>query len=210
MYKFNSLIATHKNVFERVWEDEVVKNEPMFFNSSVDYAYQNGGPITRNFLANLPIGWQHGVLDSRVHMLMEGWYPCVPGWHHDDVPRNGQPDYDNMSYKSEHLMGLVNGHIAPTLFALGECTMPKVENDIVYKIWHPLVDELVRSGDLILKAAVSGKYILFDWQTFHTGVKAVESGWRWFCRISRCTDRKPTNEIRKQVQVYLEYPFDGW
>jgi hypothetical protein len=69
-------------------DNSEIKKEPMFFNSDFDYAYLNGGKITRSFLDNLPDGWRIDVVfDSRIHMLMPGWYPSIPGWHHDDVPR---------------------------------------------------------------------------------------------------------------------------
>jgi len=48
--------------------------------------------------------------------------------------------------------------------------------------------------------------------SFHQGTAAVQSGWRWFCRVSRNTKRalEPKNEIRKQVQVYMKNPMEGW
>jgi hypothetical protein len=70
-----------------------IKNEPMFFNCDLDFAWDNGGNITRSFISNLPYDWQDEgiVFDSRVHMLMPGWYPAIPGFHHDDVPRPDIP-----------------------------------------------------------------------------------------------------------------------
>lgn len=215
MYHFDSQINV-RGSFKSDWGQEILKNEPMFFNSGIDFAYLKGGPITRNFIDNLPMDWDDSnvVLDSRVHMLMPGWYPCIPGYHHDDVPRsansNGQPDYDNMTYQSEHLMGLVNGDICPTNFMVGQFAMPKVDTskDVIYRKWD---EELVKNPGLIVPAQ-SGQYIEFDFQSFHTGTKAVGSGWRWFVRLSRKTDRQKniTNEIRRQVQVYLEFPTMGW
>lgn len=119
--------------FDKEYSIETVKNEPMFFSSDVNYAYENGGPITKRFLDLLPYRFNTGVFDSRVHMLMPGWVPCIPGWHHDDVPRtrsDGQPDYENMAYKSEHVMGLVNGDLAPTQFAVGRI-------DFIYPHYRP-------------------------------------------------------------------------
>lgn len=202
-----------------------IKNEPMLFNSSYAFAFENGGNITRSFLSALPDLWKDDVVfDSRVHMLMPGWYPAIPGFHHDDVPRPeipvgqhfitaGQPDYDNPRYRSEHILGLVNAEICPTVFALGSCTMPAVEDgELVYRKWHLEVERLISEGLLEVVEAPSNKLIYFDCDTFHTGVKARSNGWRWFGRISRNTDRakNTTNEIRKQAQVYLEFPMEGW
>lgn len=164
------------------------------------------------------------VFDSRVHLLMPGWYPAIPGYHHDDVPRPeihswgnpmsaGQPDYDNPSYKSEHIMALVNADVCPTKFALGKCLMPAVaEGDLIYRKWHTEVEKLIADKTLQTFSAPDKQLIYFNWQSFHTGIKAVKNGWRWFGRVSRNTDRtkKITNEIRKQAQVYLEFPMEGW
>ncbi len=188
----------------------------MFFNSDLKYAYKHGGPITREFIKNLPSGWANcdPVFDSRVHMLMPGWFTCIGGYHHDDIPRStasGQPNYDTPEYLSEHLMGLVNGDVSPTLFALGQHEMPEVKDDVVYRVWSPLVEDQVTSGLLKTYEAESGKYIEFDWQSMHRGQATRANGWRWFGRLSRKTDRQKnmTNEIRRQAQVYLD-PTAGW
>jgi len=211
--------------FNNVFTDEEIKNEPMFFNCSMDFAYDHAGPITQAFMDSLPEDWtQNAVIDTRSHMLMKGWYPCIPGWHHDDVPRPeipvgqhfataGQPDYDNMRYKSEHILGLVNADICPTVFAIGECDMPPIQDgDLIYRAWHKECESLIAANKLKEIAAQDRRLYYFDNQTFHTGTKATGSGWRWFGRVSKNTDRtkKITNEIRHQVQVYLEFPMQGW
>lgn len=155
------------------------------------------------------------VIDSRVHMLMPGWFPCIPGFHHDDVPRsgrNGQPNYFNPEYKSEHILALVNGDICATEFALGEIELPDVTEGIYYKQWHPMVEQAIKDGKLKSWQPKGNAIVYFDWQTFHQGVRATQNGWRWFCRVSWNTDRAKncTNEIRRQVQVYLEHPMEGW
>lgn len=215
MYEFNSQILD-RGSFDASFPQDVVKNEPMFFNASLTYAYDKGGAITRAFLEALPTDWLNAnpVLDSRVHMLMPKWYPCIPGYHHDDVPRgpNGQPDYDTPSYRSEHLMGLVNGDICPTIFVVGRHTLPKVEEGIIYNKWHDIVSREVRDGKLCTVEAQSGRLIQFDWQSMHTGQRAKVGGWRWFVRLSRNTNRQNhmTNELRRQVQVYLDPMTEGW
>lgn len=222
---FNSQIQ-RVGTFCHSLDNESIKNEPMFFNSGIKFAFENGGEITKSFLNNLPEDWlmSECVFDSRVHMLMPGWYPAIPGYHHDDVPRPeipvgqhfataGQPDYDKPRYKSEHIMGLVNADICPTEFAIGQCEMPKIEDGgLIYREWDAEVKRLIQNGDLTKAKAQDRALYYFDHNTFHTGQKAVGNGWRWFGRISRNTDRTKhiTNEIRQQVQVYLEFPMEGW
>ncbi len=205
-------------------QDEI-KKEPMFFNASIPYAWEHGGPITKNFIQTLPDDYHSGVFDSRCHMLMPGWYPAIPGWHHDDVPRPekipagqhfmtaGQPDYDNPRYKSRHIMGLVNGVICPTKFIFGKCEMQDVPpGELVYRQWHKEIEALIAKKEVRVMDCPDNQLVAFDWQAFHTGVKAVSNGWRWFGRVSINTERihKITNEIRSQVQVYLEFPMEGW
>lgn len=203
-----------------------IKNETMFFNCDLAFAFDNGGPITRSFIMNLPDDWNNDqvVIDTRIHMLMPGWYPAIPGYHHDDVPRPdipagqhfltaGQPDYDNPRYLSEHIIGLVNADVCPTHFATGRATFSEVpEGKTIYKHWHPEVLRHIEDGNLKQWEAPDRTLLQFNHATWHTGSKAVKNGWRWFGRVSRNTDRvkKITNEIRVNAQVYLEFPMEGW
>ncbi len=223
---FNSEIREVGKFAENISND-MIKNEPMFFNCDLNFALEHGGAITRAFIEALPSEeWFDipAVFDSRVHMLMPGWYPAIPGWHHDDVPRPeiptgqhfitaGQPDYDNPRYKSEHILGLVNADVCPTEFALGNCTMPAIpEGELIYRTWHKEVEDLLAHDMLTHFKAKDRTLYYFDWQTFHSGDKAHTNGWRWFGRVSKNTERasKVTNEIRVNAQVYLEFPMEGW
>lgn len=216
-YNFDSQIQVRGSFNPPFFSQAQIKNEPMFFNCDLDFCLKNGGPLTKNFLEKMPEDWKscNPVIDSRVHMLMKGWCPAIPGFHHDDVPRStptGQPNYDNPEYLSEHLTGLVNAEISPTLFAIGKHTLPKIEDGVIYRAWHPIVEEQLQQCVLKPRVPITGEYFQFDWQTIHTAQKATDNGWRWFIRLSRKTDRQNhiTNEIRRQVQVYLENPMDGW
>jgi hypothetical protein len=206
--------------------NDAIKDEPMFFNSDLLFAMSHGGPITRSFVAALPEEWRDvpAVFDNRVHMLIPGWYPAIPGYHHDDVPRPpipvgqhfltaGQPDYDNPAYRARHIFGLVNASVSPTNFAIGKCVMPEVpEGELIYRAWHPVVEGLLSSGHMKAQSAPDRTLIYFDADAFHTGTKAVGNGWRWFGRVSIDTDRAKTvtNEFRRNAQVYLEFPMEGW
>ena len=196
------------------FDQEAVKNEPMLFNCSLTVARELGGPITTSFLNSIGDWGEGGVIDTRVHMLMPGWYPCIPGWHHDDVPRSradGQPNYEAPEYTAFHAMALINGDICPTQFAVGQCEMPNVPlTDIVYRVWHDEVERQINAGSLRRINVPSNRVVFFDSSSFHQGQKALANGWRWFGRISVGTGRKPTNEVRKQVQIYLEFPMEGW
>jgi len=66
--------------------------------------------------------------------------------------------------------------------------------------------EIIKSGPVV--DTETGKIV----GNYHDIRRVCKDGWRWFIRLSRNTDRQKsmTNELRKQVQVYLEYPKAGW
>lgn len=213
--------------FAKFIGNDKIKNEPMFFNCDLEFAYNNGGVITKSFIDSLPNEWKSSkvVFDSRVHMLMPKWCPAIFGWHHDDVARKesiptgqhfltaGQPDYQNMRYHSKHIIGMVNADICPTNFAVGTSEFNKVpDGHVVYKQWHVEVEEKIKNGELNIVKAEDRKLYEFDWQCWHTAQEAVANGWRWFGRVSKDTDRvnNITNEIRVNAQVYLKMPYEGW
>jgi hypothetical protein len=224
-YFFSSRIETLRPFAQRV-DNREIKEEPMFFNANLDFAYKNGGPITRSFIENLPkhLYYVPAVFDSRVHMLMPGWFPAIPGFHHDDVPRPpipvgqhfataGQPDYDSPRYRSSHILGLVNAETAPTQFAIGDIELPGLPDDaVIYKEWHRHIQRAVDTGELSSVSTPDRTLVHFDWQTFHQATRAISNGWRWFGRVSWDTERASTctNEYRRNAQVYLEFPMEGW
>lgn len=210
-----------------------VKDEPMFFSCTPKFAFDNGGPITKAFLMTvfedtaLQLGPQRAIeelesnkycFDSRVHMLMPGWWPCIPGWHHDDVARRGtdnQPDYDNPPFKSKHILGLINGDICPTEFATGKVNVYRdTDGTGVYDQWDKQINKKIDAGMLECTSVPSNRLIHFDCDSFHQGTQAVANGWRWFGRLTwdaGYTEGRPhANEIRRQVQVYMEMPKKGW
>ena len=191
----------------------------MFFNATTAYCFEHACPITRAFLEAIRKDssfklFNEMIIDTRVHMLMPGWFPCIPGYHHDDVPRtraDGQPDYDHAAYRPAHVMGLVHGDICPTEFALGTAEFQAIPGgDVIYKQWHGVVENYLSTGVLERRTAPSNRLIYFNDRTWHQGTRCILSGWRWFARASWDTHRVPTNEIRRQVQVYLEFPMEGW
>lgn len=196
------------------FDEKTIKDEPMLFRCTIARAYELGGPITKAFLDSID-GWaEGGNIDTRVHMLMPGWYPCIPGWHHDYVHRSrsdGQPDYENPAYHPQHIMGLVNGDICPTEFAVGDCRMPDVPlGETIYKVWNDEVEDRIKDGELLRMQVRSNRIILFDDQSFHRGTQAIKRGWRWFGRVSTGTGLQAKNEVRRQVQVYMPVPTQGW
>lgn len=193
-----------------------IRHEPLFFGANLDFAYRRGGPITESFIEALPEGWTGPdvILDTRAHMLQPGWWPCIPGWHHDDVPRgaDGQPNYDTPEYRAQHVMGLVNGDLCPTIYLKpGHVTVPvPPKGAVTYGFWHPMISELAHARGIM--EAPDCTLLFFDTHTWHTGQASKGQGWRWFARATKNTTRPFHNDVRTQVNVYV--PVDqlhaGW
>jgi hypothetical protein len=204
-----------------------IKNEPMLFNCDLSAADKLGDSMTREFISLLPDDWLRGdaIIDSRTHMLMPGWYPCIPGWHHDDVPRtrsDGQPNYDTGQVRSEHIMCIVSNvpDVCRTQFALGSAHMevPGIGRTI-YADWHKDVELLVKNKVLRTEFVTERRLTVFTDRSWHRGMPAQKDGWRWFIRATRYfgLDGKPVkrerpavNELRHQTQVYMPALNAGW
>jgi hypothetical protein len=220
MFEFDSKVFLGEKLPE--FDEKTVKDEPMFFSATPAFAHENGGPITKAFLEAV-FGNErmqvNACFDSRVHMLMPGWWPCIPGWHHDDVPRSrsdGQPNYEDPANTATMVLALVNGDISPTQFAVGKQSYPEVPlfGPNVYEVWNDLVNQDVEEGALSLVSAPSNQLVHFDHNAFHRGSKCVRKGWRWFGRLTWNAGyengRPHHNEIRRQVNVYMDQPMKGW
>ena len=108
-------------------------------------------------------------------------------------------------------MMLVNGDVAPTEFATGVAEFPRIEEGkVIYKEWHAMVNEKIAAGELTSVSAPSNTLIYFNDRTWHRGTKTVKAGWRFFIRATINTGRMPVNEIRNQVQVYIDPIHQEW
>ncbi len=199
--------------------------EPMFLKSTKDFVMQHGGATTRFLLDNLPDDWKDSeiAIDTRYHMLMKGMFPCIPAFHHDYVERSradGQPNYENPSYDSEHLLFLIGADVSSTRFAIGVGEYTDVPlGDKVYNAWHHETIAHLDNGVMYDYNVPDCTWVRFDDHSFHEGTKAPRNGWRYFMRVSRFTEHgkvtpisppKIHNAIRTQVQVYLDDYSIGW
>src|ERR1700678_118802 len=188
---------------------ETIKNEPMLFSADLNYAIDNGGPITQAFVRGLKDIPTSAVIDSRVHMLMPGWYPCIPGWHLDDVPRtrpDGQPDHAHPAYKSFNVMALA-GDASIAEFIEGELDLSDVGlyEGSVYGQWNARINTMLAEPDckIAIRPVSQNSIVRFDYGAFHRGVPASKNGWRFFIRANFNTAREIKNEIRRQGKAYL-------
>lgn len=199
-----------------------IRDETMLFGADWDYAVANGGVILQEFLSALLLNdgfydlhRRHAemglniVIDSRVTMTMPGAYPSLPGWHCDDFNRSeryAQPNPEDANDKVTHYMAIVgeaeDGNsctqflIEPLTVDLDRCN-----------VWHSL-DESVNALPSYKSRFIKNREVIhFNQNAIHRATPTKTPGWRLFLRCS-FTHRPVHNEIRKQVQIYVDR--NGW
>lgn len=69
-----------------------VKGTPSLWNASLEDALKYGGDLTRAAIGAMRLRGdrRYTIVDTKVHMLMPGFMPAIPGWHTDGAPRDGR------------------------------------------------------------------------------------------------------------------------
>lgn len=192
-----------------------IRRLPQFHRGSLDYVYRLGGTLYRAILDRAPFrtNRKYISIDSRVHMLMPGFLPCIGGWHCDDFyrPTGKQPDLPGLMNRP-NLMAVHHAFIlgteAPTIFAAESFSLPDeaLRSEHVYHDCHRYIEEL---NPKTFEAPES-TFVSFNSLTFHRGQRSKGSGWRLFLRITESDHYQPLDEIRTQTQVYLVDERAGW
>ena len=195
------------------YNSEAIENEPMLYSADLKFALKHGGKITRAFVNGLNVN-KDWIIDTRVHMLMKDWYPCIGGWHMDNIPRNsddGQPNYKNPAFISDHILCVIDsGTGSLTEFINDPVSLTDVpKGKMVYDHFSSIINEKIEAGELSTSNYDSGDIVKFDSLTFHRGKPATGSGWRFFIRATTNTPQKAYNKIRRQVNVYQDIN-SGW
>jgi hypothetical protein len=199
-----------------------LRHVPMFYRASASYAYRLGGPFVRKVIDSVPLDprFRHVSIDSRVHMLMPGWLPCIGGWHCDDFwrPTGKQPDLadisiDNDNYCRHHTVCV--GPVAMTEFCVTPIEMNvydevNLPGENIYARYNQEIDVQANRGMVETRKAVSGQLVSFDSFAFHRGTVSEGHGWRLFMRVTESNHWEPKDEIRTQTQVYLQSFEAGW
>jgi hypothetical protein len=208
---------------------EALKNTPGLWNASLDDALKYGGEITRAAIGamNLRFDRKHIVVDTKVHMLMPGFYPCIPGWHTDGVPRGpelnpagkGAPNIfaqDSMASTRYHLLVTGSGCLTKFLTSPLTLNIPDEPTTDLYKLADGQVRDMFEGRDMCgftAESAPSCTVVEFDWWTLHTGVKATKHEWRYLIRVTETDHFTPQTDLRQvirtQQQVYVPESF-GW
>lgn len=206
---------------------ELIKNTLGLHNASLDDALKYGGDLTRSAIAamDLQMSKKHIIVDTKVHMLLPGMCPAIPGWHTDGVPRGSSLDPlakkdPNIQAQEEldspifHL--LVTGESCLTQFVKErdfELDVPEQPDSSLYKMVTEQVARKVEQKELTAYEAPSCTAIMWDWWEIHTGMPAKKHEWRFLIRVTESDIQAPKTDIREvirtQQQAYMPMNF-GW
>ena len=145
-------------------------------------------------------------VDVKIHMLMEGQYPCIPNWHCDNVPRrDGSTRYDEATDEPLMMLWLSGGPLTEFI-AIEEPhdTGKKVED-------HDDLRTVL--GDLPVASVKPQNWYEFSQLAPHRGVQSNQNCWRIFCRLThaKIASHRPVNSvIRRHAQVYLDAGAFAW
>ena len=203
---------------------EAIEATPVLRRPSLETAVQFGGPVVRRLLEQVPLRGDRSyvTVDTKVTLLMPGWYPAIPGWHTDGVPRGtdlspdgkGAPRLDEQVDMGEgpryHVISV--GLDSPTEFIdqTFDLEMEHYDSTQLYAELTRKVETLVQNGDLST-VAVSDRWVSWDWWNVHRAIPATATGWRLLIRVTESDQLKPRTAdfIRAQSQVYVPVEF-GW
>lgn len=217
---FNNDVKIHDKL-KYIPDDHEIKNIPQFYRTDVDMAYRLGGKFIKEFLHTIPkTDYRYISIDTKVHMLKPGWYPCIPGWHCDDFHRvNNIPQLSKVKEDAPSLhYGVVIGKSSFTEFLKYPIELPN-EKEIsfysssdkpIYGIYSDLLDAIIKQKKAETFKVKSGVPFEFSTLDFHRGVQCEIPEWRLFLRVTQSNHRNPKNEIRNQSQVYLRDINIGW
>lgn len=201
---------------------EIIRSAPGLLRASLDTAFRFGGELTRQALSLAPIvgDKKYTSVDVKVHMLMKGQCPAIPGWHTDGVPRiNGRPQMSEQlrlhcldEVTRFHL--LVTGNFCQTGF-LDNTVDLAIESSMDTPDLYKEVSNRLQDMQVLPHSFPPCTMLTWDWWNLHTGMIATANGWRYLIRIAESNDeqyapqRDLSQIIRTQQMVYSPLEF-GW
>lgn len=218
-------------VFEEPSQKEV-KSTPQLVNASLEDALRYGGDLAKQAIRHMNLGHRHKyiVVDTKVHMLMPGMSPAIPGWHTDGAPRGannspvglGPPNVfaqDELNPPRYHIL-VTGGANSLTQFLNYpiDIPIPTAPTYSLYSYITEYVNSLLQTmpeaeRSNYLKSLSANHVYEFDWWDIHRGRPATEKGWRYLIRVTETDYLEPWTDLRDilrtQIQVYVPETF-GW
>ena len=212
------------------YSQDTIENTLNLRQVSLEDAARYGGPLTRAALGAMKFKGDRKniIVDTKVHLLMDGMIPAIPGWHTDGVPRGDDlnPGGKGVPRISAQATWITNGITEPRYHLLVTGTHSQTEF-----IHSPMILDVEDSRDLYasmtkqveairtknpytgIYTAPSNTVVEWDWFNIHRAVPARGRGWRFLIRVTETDYIEPRTDpadfIRTQNQVYLPVEF-GW
>lgn len=197
------------------------------WNASFDDAVKYGGEVTRAALQTMNIKHDRKniIVDTKIHMLMPGMCPAIPGWHVDGAPRDknknpqGKDLPDTLSqegddrYNHYHILVTGSGCLTQFISRPVELEIPVEPSAEIYSIMSKSISEKVKEDSSLVVSIPSCTSVEFDWWDIHTGIIATKHEWRYLIRVCESDYYEPKRDLREairtQSQVYAPQNF-GW
>jgi hypothetical protein len=203
---------------------ELIKNTPQLWNASLEDALKYGGELTKSAIGAMDLKFdrKYIVVDTKIHMLMPNFFPAIPSWHTDGVPRGNElkPDskgvpniyaQEEMSPSRFHLLVTGNGCLTEFVSQPVILDVPDEPTAELYKIINKKIEE--QKDDLNIVTTPSCTVVEWDWWNIHRGIKATKHEWRYLIRVTETDHMLAQIDLRQilrtQIQVYVPENF-GW
>lgn len=204
-----------------------LKNTFGLWNASYDDAIRYGGEITRLALRKMNIhnDRKNIIVDTKIHMLMPGWSPAIPGWHADGAPRDskknpqgtGLPNTfaqeDDERFNRYHIMVTGYGCLTQYINKPMDIIVPSLPSEKVYAMMSDQVSQTVKEDPSFISTFDTCGVYEFDWWNIHSGVIATKKEWRYLIRVCESDYYEPRKDLREvirmQSQIYSPANF-GW
>jgi len=214
-------------------EQALVKNTPGLWNASPEDALMYGGDLTREALSAMRLrnDRRYVTVDVKVHQLMKGMCPAIPGWHTDGVPRwaDGSPaaghgprlsiqaEADARGLRPPRYHLLVTGEHCLTEFVNGQFyinfPLRWEDTDGLYKFVSDEVESRLATGELKKLTVPSCTVVEWDWWAVHQGTVSTGAEWRYLIRVTESDTLAPQADLRSvlrtQQNVYVPGAY-GW
>lgn len=196
----------------------LVEREPMLFQCSRDFARKACGPITHFVLDLLESQIPNGMaarlrIDTRSHMLMDGWYPAIPGWHCDFLESKNKEYVRNPHDNQVKHFAFINSGPATEFIENRDLNV-----DVEKVTWQE-VDKQVSyfsNTKLNIQKCMIGSIFEYDATELHraTAWHGEDGHWRYYFRATWFPPGHPyegeySDKIRTQTQVYCDV-HKGW
>ncbi len=213
----------HSRSCDPITQDEI-RSTPGLLNASLKDAVMYGGRAVQAALSSAPLLYARDnvIVDVKVHMLMPGMVPAIPGWHTDGVPRceSGSPSgplapdlrrQEGVLSPIYHLF--YAGCDAPTVFLNERDVELDVPADPSADLYSRITKEVTARDTLERVELPDLSWWTWDWWELHSAQPSRDRGWRMLIRITESDFIEASSDlrdvIRMQQQAYVQDAF-GW